>query len=112
MLGVAQYLLSTPLPNIRLLDNPFGVVGHQRVCLAVIGWIAVGIIAKSCQHRGNISHIFHDVFRYLTHPLGQSIQVHWLHYLITRAFNPANETWAIKLCLILSLFHILYSKIK
>lgn len=83
-----------PDPMLTLLcahTHPVCVVDDNGVGVPVVGRIRIRVIAKPCQHGGNLGHIPYHISRDVASPLGKSFQVHWFDDLVCGPLNPAER---------------------
>lgn len=68
-----QFLLLVPLGFI--LHDVVRILDHLAVRLAIVGRVALGVVAKVGEHGGNLCHVCHHLVWNVSHPLGQSFNV-------------------------------------
>jgi len=77
-------------PLVLVFGNVQRVIGYPNIRVTVIRWVSFRIISECGEHRCYVGHISDHIFGNLTDPLGKSLQIDGLHYLVRRSFHSSN----------------------
>merc|ERR1719273_2332643 len=76
------YFLRYFIPVPVVLLNIIRIFNHNLIGFPIVWRISRGIVTEVSQHGSDVRHVFNDIVRDVTNPLGQRLKIDWFDDLV------------------------------